>query len=114
MDLVVIDRTGGSVRIVARDVSPQVGPVFHPGGEVLYVGRGAAESLGDIFRLDLHTGASTMIHSVGQPITSLAVSRDGTRLAYVSRARLWRISFNEGDAPRLALPSFERVTDPSF
>lgn len=113
-DLVVIDRTGGSIRIVARDVSPQVGPVFHPGGEVLYVGRGAAESLGDIFRLDLRTGSSTMIHSVGQPITSLAVSRDGTRLAYVSRARLWRISFNEGDAPRLALPPFERVTDPSF
>ena len=113
-DLAVIDRMGGPVRIVARDVSPQVGPVFHPGGEILYAGRGADESRGGIFRFDLHTGASTMIHLAAQPITSLAVSRDGTRLAYVSGARLWRISFNEGEAAQLALPSFERVTDPSF
>ncbi len=113
-NLAVIDRAGGPVRVVARDVSPQAGPVFHPGGEVLYARWGADESRRGIFRLDLDTGESTMIHSATQPITSLAVSRDGTTLAYVSSARLWRISFNEGDAARLALPSFERVTDPSF
>jgi Tol biopolymer transport system component len=113
-DLAVIDRTGGPVRIVARDVSPQAGPVFRPAGEVLYAGWGADKSRGGIFRLHLHTGESTMIHSATQAITSLAVSRDGTTLAYVSGSRLWRVSFNEGDAARLALPSFERVTDPSF
>jgi hypothetical protein len=113
-NLAVIDRTGGPVRVVARDVSPQAGPVFHPGGEVLYARWSADESRRGIFRLDLDTDESTMIHSATQPITSLAVSRDGTTLAYVSSARLWRISFNEGDAARLALPSFERVTDPSF
>jgi hypothetical protein len=113
-DLALIDRTGGPIRILARDVNPQAGPVFHPGGDVLYTRWGADESRGGIFRLDLHTGESTMIHSAAQPITSLAVSRDGTTLAYVSGARLWRISFKDGDAARLALPSFERVTDPSF
>ncbi|NNG16498.1 MAG: hypothetical protein HKM89_08455 [Gemmatimonadales bacterium] len=113
-DVAVIDRMGGPVRIVARNVSPQAGPVFQPSGELLYARWAADESRGGIFRLDLHTGESTVIHSVTQPPTSLAVSRDGTRLAYVSSARLWHISFKKGDAAQLALPLFERVTDPSF
>jgi hypothetical protein len=113
-DLVVIDWAGGSVRIVARDVSPEAGPVFHPSGDLLFTKWAASESRGGIFRLDLQTGESSMIHPTAQALTSLAVSRDGTMLAYVFNARLWRVSFHEGDAAQLALPIFERVGDPSF
>ena len=115
-DLAVLNLTGVSrgVRRVARDVDPEVRPVALQGGQVLYA-RGTDAGGSTIFRLDLRSGTSTAVYSTDRPISAVAVSRDGETLVFVSDSRLWRGSLAMMDPViRLSLPTFERVTDPSF
>ncbi len=115
-DVAVMDVAGASrsLRRVVRGVDPKVRPVPLAGGRVLYA-RGADGSGIDIFLLDLRSGKSTMIYPSAHPITSLAASRDGATLAFVANGRLWRTPLHRGGVKTLlSLPTFERVTDPSF
>ncbi len=115
-DLAVLNLTGASrgIRRVARDVAPEVRPVHLRDGRVLYA-RGADGRGSEIFRLDLRSGTSTAVYSADRPIGAMAVSRDGETLVFVSDSRVWRASLATMDPViRLSLPTFERVTDPSF
>jgi hypothetical protein len=115
-DLAVLNLTAVSrgVRRVARDVDPEIRPVPLEGGQVLYA-RGTDGGGSTIFRLNLRSGTSTAVYSTDRPISAMAVSRDGETLVFVSDSRLWRGSLAMMDPViRLSLPTFERVTDPSF
>jgi len=115
-DLAVVNLTGASrgVRRVARDVDPEIRPVPLQGGQVLYA-RATDGGGSTILRLDLRSGTSTAVYSTDRPISAMAVSRDGETLVFVSDSRLWRGSLAMMDPViRLSLPTFERVTDPSF
>ena len=115
-DLAALNLTGVSrgVRRVARDVDPEIRPAPLQGGQVLYA-RGTDRGGSTILRLDLRSGTSTAVYSTDRPISAMAVSRDGETLVFVSDSRLWRGSLAMMDPViRLSLPTFERVTDPSF
>ncbi|HSM18483.1 MAG TPA: hypothetical protein VK845_15955, partial [Gemmatimonadales bacterium] len=115
-DLAVLNLTGASrgIRRVARDVAPEVRPVHLRDGRVLYA-RGTDGRGSEISRLDLRSGTSTAVYSTDRPVSAMAVSRDEETLVFVSDSRLWRASLATMDPViRLSLPTFERVTDPSF
>ncbi|MGH7580299.1 MAG: Ig-like domain-containing protein [Gemmatimonadales bacterium] len=118
---------GGEARRVTRTDQRESLPRFLPNGDLVYVVERGGRSKGSrIVRLQGAEGEAGTVLETDQPIGGLAVSRDGTRLAYVvgrlTDAAKGKAQFNlvvqplaAGSAPStVALRPREHVLSPSF
>jgi TolB protein len=118
---------GANQRRVTRSSARETSPRFTRRGDLFFVtDRGGGSKGSRVMRLPLGGGTISQLFQTDDPISSLAVSRDGDRLAYVvgrmrdgSRARVDLGLFLrpvEGNSSPVALPlqPGEQIQGPSF
>jgi uncharacterized protein YjdB len=117
---------GGAARRVTETGRRDSHPRFLPNGDLLYVTEGRGSKGSRVVRLRGTEGEGTTVLETDEPIGGLAVSRDGSRMAYVvgrlTDATKGRAQFNlfvlrlaSGSPPStVALRPREHVLSPSF
>jgi uncharacterized protein YjdB len=117
---------GSNQRRLTKSPARDSNPRFFPSGEVLYVTERSGKSKGSRIMRGGTAGSAGQLFETDQPITSLALSRDGERLAYVvgrlTDPAKGRVEFNlflqttaPGSQP-VAVPirPGEQIQNPSF
>jgi len=98
-------------------------PVWLPGGDLIYLTEdGSQKERYQVVRYSPKTGAQTMEFRSEQPIYSIAISRDGKRLAYTAKGKEKRkpiiLAVKDigpgGQAREIRLRPEEKVSAPSF
>jgi WD40-like Beta Propeller Repeat/Bacterial Ig-like domain (group 2) len=117
---------GGAARRVTETRRRDSQPRFLPNGDLLFVAERSGSKGSRVVRRTGAAGAERTVLETDEPIAGIAVSRDGTRLAYVvgriTDAAKGRARFNlfvqplaAGSAPStVALRPREHVLSPSF
>ncbi|HEX7336115.1 MAG TPA: LpqB family beta-propeller domain-containing protein [Gemmatimonadales bacterium] len=118
---------GSNPRRITRTSVREASPRFFPNGDLAFaVERGGGSKGSKILRLAMGGSKTTSILQTEQPISALAVSRDGDRLAYVvgriADAARGRVEFSlflqstaTGSPPvPVPLKSGEQILTPSF
>ena len=117
---------GGNLRRITKSSPRDSNPRFFPTGELLYVTERGGKSKGSRVMRGGAAGTAGQIFETDQPIASLALSRDGARVAYVvgrlADASKGRVEFNlflQSTAPGsqpVAVPirPGEQILNPSF
>ena len=118
---------GSNPRRVTRTSVREASPRFFPNGDLAFAAeRGGGSKGSKIMRMNLSSSRTTSLLQTEQPISSLAVSRDGERLAYVvgriADAARGRVEFSlflqttgMGSQPvAVPLKSGEQILTPSF
>ena len=119
---------GGNQRRLTRSSARETNPRFSRNGDLLYVmERGGGSKGSKVMRLASSSGSILQILQTEDPVSSLAVSRDGDRMAYVvgrvRDASRGRIDFGLflrpttiSSSPPIALPlqPGEQILSPSF
>jgi uncharacterized protein YjdB len=117
---------GSSLRRITKSSPRDSNPRFFPTGDLLYVTERSGKSRGSRVMRGGAAGTAGQLFETDQPIASLALSRDGTRVAYVvgrlADASKGRVEFNlflQSTAPGsepVAVPirPGEQVLNPSF
>lgn len=83
-DIYLMDIAGGEPRRLSRTSGRESSPRFLPSGELVYVAERGGRSKGSrVMRLAPGGGEPVAVFETEQPIASLAVARDGARVAYV-------------------------------
>jgi len=126
-EIYLMPAEGGEARRVTRTDQRESHPRFLPSGDLLFaVERGGRSKGSRIVRLTGTEGAGEMVLETDEPIGGLAISRDGSRIAYVvgrlTDARKGRAQFHlfvqplaAGSAPAIVtLRPGEHVLSPSF
>jgi uncharacterized protein YjdB len=118
---------GSNQRRLTRSSLRETSPRYSRGGDLFYIterGRGSRGS--KVMRMAAGSGSPSQVLQTDEPITSLAVSRDGDRLAYIvarmrdgSKGRVDHRLFvqpAQGNRPAVAVPlqPGEQVSSPSF
>jgi Tol biopolymer transport system component len=118
---------GGNQRRLTRGSARETSPRFSRNGDLFYVvERGGGSKGSKVMRLPSGGGSTSQMLQTEDPITSLAVSRDGDRLAYVvgrirdaSKGRVESALFLQPTTsrnPPIAVPlqPGEQILNPSF
>lgn len=118
---------GSNPRRITRTSVREASPRFFPNGDLAFaVERGGGSKGSKILRMATGNSKTTSLLQTEQPISSLAVSREGDRLAYVvgriadaARGRVEFSLFLQSTAmgsPPVAVPlkSGEQILTPSF
>ncbi len=126
-DLYLMDVDGNNQRRIDSTGPREASPRFFPNGDIAVVVQQAARAKGSrIVRLTPGSDQRTTLVESGRPIVSVSVSREGTRLAYVTGlltdARKGRAEFGfflqssaPGSRPEpVALRPGEQILGPSF
>ena len=126
-EIYLMPAEGGEARRITRTEQRESYPRFLPNGDLIFVGERGGRSKGSrIVRLTGTEGPGVAVVQTDEPIGGLAVSRDGSRIAYVvgrlTDAVRRRAQFNlfvqplaAGSAPAtVTLRPGEHVVSPSF
>jgi dipeptidyl aminopeptidase/acylaminoacyl peptidase len=118
---------GSNQRKVTRNSARETSPRYSRNGDLLFVmERGGGSKGSKVMRMAGNSGSTSQLLQTEDPITALAVSRDGERLAYVTGrsrdASKGRVEFGlflrsmGSNTPPVALPlqPGEQVVGPSF
>ena len=121
-----MDFDGSSLRRITKSSPRDSNPRFFPTGDLLYVTERSGKSKGSRVMRGGAAGTAGQLFETDQPIASLTLSRDGTRVAYVvgrlADASKGRVEFNlflQSTAPGsepVAVPirPGEQILNPSF
>jgi TolB protein len=126
-EIYLMPAEGGEARRVTRTEQRESHPRFLPSGDLVFVVERGGRSRGSrIVRLTGAEGAGETVLETDEPIGGLAVSRDGSRIAYVvgrltdaakgrAQFRLFVGPLAKGSAPAtVTLRPGEHVLSPSF
>jgi hypothetical protein len=117
---------GGSQRRITKNSVRDSNPRFFPSGELLYVTERGGKSKGSRVLRGGAAGTAGPIFETDQPIASLALSREGDRVAYVvgrlADAAKGKVEFNlflQSTAPgsqpvSVPIRPGEQILNPSF
>jgi Tol biopolymer transport system component len=118
---------GANQRRLTRSSARETNPRFSRNGDLFYVmERGGGSRGSKVMRMAAGSGNLSQVVQTEEPITALAVSRDGDRLAYVvartrdgSKGRVeYRLLLQPPEANRPAVPvplqPGEQISSPSF
>lgn len=124
-DIYVMPAAGGEASRITRTPARESHPHFLPGGELLFVTDAGGRSRGSRIVRSAPGGQPVVLLHTEQPVTSLDLSRDGTRVAYVlgrltdpARGRgqfsLYTQTLAGGRAEQIPLRPGEQAVSPSF
>jgi Tol biopolymer transport system component len=83
-EIYVMELAGGEPRRITKSSGRESSPHFLPNGDLLYVSERGGRSKGSrVVRQGAGTAAPTQVLETEQPITSLGLARDGSKVAYV-------------------------------
>ncbi|MFL5402107.1 MAG: LpqB family beta-propeller domain-containing protein [Gemmatimonadales bacterium] len=117
---------GSNQRRITKSPGREWNPRFFPAGDLLYVAEGGGKSKGSRVMRGGAAGSAGQLFVTEQPISSLGLSRDGERLAYVigritdaSKGRVEFSVFLQSTAPgsppvAVPLRPGEQILTPSF
>jgi uncharacterized protein YjdB len=125
-EIYLMPLTGGAARRITETRRRDSHPRFLPNGDLLYVSERPGSKGSRVLRIRATGGGETTVLESEESIAGIAVSRDGTRLAYVvgrltdvgkgrARFNLFVQPLAAGSAPAtVALRPREHVLSPSF
>ena len=117
---------GSNQRRLTKSSARDSNPRFFPSGDLLYVTERGGKSKGSRVLRGGAAGTAGLLFETDQPIASLALSRDGDRVAYIvgrlADASKGRVEFNlflQSTAPgsqpvAVPLRPGEQILNPSF